>query len=64
MIKFEKLQQVKEMIMQLVFCWTMITSKIIMNLLYHYKMISIDLIKQQTLDGDPKANRKLYLLEM
>ena len=42
------MQQVKEMITQLVVCWTMIISKT-------YKMIAIDLSKQQALDADPKA---------
>ena len=30
----------------------------------HYKMIAIDLSKQQALDADPKAIQKLILLEM
>ena len=29
----------------------------------HYKMIVIDLSKQQALDADPKAIKKLILLE-
>ena len=45
MIIFEKLQQVKEMITQLVVCWTIIISK----------TIAIDLSKQQALDADPKT---------
>ena len=46
---FGKLQQVKEMITQLAICWTIIISKI------YYNMIAIDLIKQQSLDADPKV---------
>ena len=30
----------------------------------HYKMISIDLSKQQALDAEPKATKKLILLEI
>ena len=30
----------------------------------HYKMIGIDLSKQQALDADPQAIQKLILLEM
>ena len=51
MIIFEKLQQVKEMITQLVVCWTIIISK----------TIAIDLSKQQALDADPKAIQKINL---
>ena len=48
MIVFEKLQQVKEMITQLVVWWTIIISKT-------YNMMAINLSKQQALDADPKA---------
>ena len=41
-----KLQQVKEMISQLVVCWTIVISKTIRT---------IDLSKQQAIDADPKA---------
>ena len=49
MIIFEKLQQFKEMITQLVVCWTIIIEK------NYYKIIAIDLSKQQAHDADPKA---------
>ena len=48
MTVFEKLQQFKEMIIQLVDCWTAIISK------NYYKMIEIDFSKQQVLDANPK----------
>ena len=51
MIIFAKFQQVKEMITQLVVCWTIIISK----------TIAIDLSKQQALDADPKAIQKINL---
>ena len=46
---FKNLQQVKEMVIQL------IVFKIIIILKNYYKMIAIDLSKQQALDADPKA---------
>ena len=49
MIIFEKFQKVKEMFIQLV---------VLLDYNYfkeHYKMIAIDLSKQQELDYDPKA---------
>ena len=45
----EKLLLVKEMIIQLVACKIILISK------ESYNMISIDLSKQQALDGDPRA---------
>ena len=51
MTAFEKLQQVKEMIKQLVVCWT-----IILNL---FQYDTIDLSKQQALDVDRKAIHKI-----
>ena len=51
MTAFEKLQQVKEMIKQLVVCWT-----IILNL---FQYDAIDLSKQQALDVDRKAIQKI-----
>ena len=54
MIVFEKLQQVKEMITQLAFCWTKIMSKTII------KMVAIDLSKQQALDADPKTIQQIH----
>ena len=51
MTAFEKLQQVKEMIKQLVVCWT-----IILNL---FQYDTIDLSKQQALDVDRKAIQKI-----
>ena len=45
----EKLLLVKEMIIQLVACKIILISK------ENYNMISIDLSKQQALDGDPRA---------
>ena len=44
----EKLLLVKEMIIQLVACKIILISK------ENYNMISIDLSKQQALDGDPR----------
>ena len=49
MIIFEKLQQVKEMITQVVVFWITSISK------QYYKMIARDLSKQRALDADPKA---------
>ena len=49
MIVFKKLQQIKKMISQLVVCWTKIYFKDL------YKMIAINLSKQQAFDADPKA---------
>ena len=49
MIVFEKLRKVKEMIIELVVCWTMIISKTIIKLF---------LRKQQALDANPKAIQK------
>ena len=45
----EKLLLVKEMVIQLVACKIILISK------ESYNMISIDLSKQQALDGDPRA---------
>ena len=53
MIVSEKFQQVKEMIIQLVACWT------VSILETYYKMIEIDLSKQQALDADPKAIQQI-----
>ena len=58
------MQQVKEMVTQLVVCWTIILSTIVKLLYYsaiqnYYKMIVIDLIKQQALDADPKAIQQI-----
>ena len=50
MIIFEKLHQIKEMITQLFVYQTIIISK---------TMISIDLSKQQVLDGDPNAIQQI-----
>ena len=50
MIIFQKLQQIKEMIMELVVCWTIITSK---------HIITMDLRKQQALDANPKAMQQI-----
>ena len=47
MIVFEKLQQVKEMITQLLVFCTIIISKAII----YYKMVAIKLIQQQALDA-------------
>ena len=55
MTAFEKLQQVKEMIKQLVVCWT-----IILNL---FQYDTIDLSKQQALDVDRKAIQKINFTE-
>ena len=46
------MQHLKEMITQLVVCWTIIFKN-------YYKMIAIDLSKQQTLDADPKAIQQI-----
>ena len=46
------MQHLKEMITQLVVFWTIIFKN-------YYKMIAIDLIKQQTLDADPKAIQQI-----
>ena len=47
------LVKVKEMITQLVVCLTMIISK------KYYKMIAIDMSKQQALDAKPKAIQQI-----
>ena len=52
------------MVTQLVVCWTIILSTIVKLLYYsaiqnYYKMIVIDLIKQQALDADPKAIQQI-----
>ena len=58
MIIFEKLRLVKEMITQeMIICWTMIISKT-------NKMMAIDLSKQQGLDADPKAIKKINSTEI
>ena len=53
MIIFEKLQQVKEMIVKLVACWTIIKC---------YKMIAKTFSKQQALDADPKAIQQITFI--
>ena len=53
MIIFEKLQQVKEMIIKLVACWAIIK---------YYKMIAKTLSKQQALDVDPKAIQQITFI--
>ena len=53
MVVFGKFQPAKVMIIQLVVCWTMIISN------KYYKMIAIDLSKQQALDVDPKAIQQI-----
>ena len=50
----EKLLWVKEMTIQLVVCYIILISKI-----DHYKMIAIDLSKQQALDADPRAIQQI-----
>ena len=47
----EKLLLVKDIITQLTVCWIIHT--------YSYKMIAVDLSKQQALDADPRANQKI-----
>ena len=54
----EKLLLVKEMIIQLVACKIILISK------ESYNMISIDLSKQQALDGDPRAILQIILLQI
>ena len=54
----EKLLLIKEMIIQLVACKIILISK------ENYNMISIDLSKQQALDGDPKAILQIILLQI
>ena len=54
----EKLLLVKEMIIQLVACKIILISK------ENYNMISIDLSKQQALDGDPRAILQIILLQI
>ena len=46
-LALKKLKQVKEMIAQLVVCWTIVISKTI--------MVAIALTKLETLDANPKA---------
>ena len=55
MIVIEKLQQVKEIITKLVVCWNIINN----YFKKYYKMIAIDLSKQQALDADPKAKKQI-----
>ena len=52
---FKKLQLVKEMISQLVLLGYNYFKK-------HYKMIAIDLSKQQALDADPKAIQQINFI--
>ena len=52
---FRKLQLVKEMISQLVLPGYNYFKK-------HYKMIAIDLSKQQALDADPKAIQQINFI--
>ena len=52
---FRKLQLVKEMISQLVLLGYNYFKK-------HYKMIAIDLSKQQALDADPKAIQQINFI--
>ena len=47
----EKLLQVKEMTIQLVVCYRYFTDT--------YKMIAVDLSKQQALDADPRAIQQI-----
>ena len=54
----EKLLLIKEMIIQLVACKIILISK------ENYNMISIDLSKQQALDGDPRAILQIILLQI
>ena len=53
MITFEKLQLVKEMITN------MITNQLFVYFKNYYKMIAIDLSKQEALDADPKATQQI-----
>ena len=48
---FEKLLQIKEMITQLVVCYNYFKN--------YYKMIAIDLSKQQAFDADPKTMEQI-----
>ena len=57
MIVFKKLQQVEEMIIQLVDYWTIIV-RFYNYFKDYYKIIAIDLSKQQALDADPKSIQK------
>ena len=50
---FKKLQQFNEMIIHLVVCRTIIISK------NSYKMVAINLSKQQPLDANPKAIQQI-----
>ena len=50
---FKKLQQFNEMIIHLVVCRTIIISK------NSYKMVAINLSKQQALDANPKAIQQI-----
>ena len=50
---FKKLQQFNEMIIHLVVCRTIIISK------NSYKMVTINLSKQQALDANPKAIQQI-----
>ena len=55
---FLKLLLVKKIITQMVVYQIIFLSKIII----HYKIIAIDLSKQQVLDADPKAKQQVNLL--
>ena len=55
---FLKLLLVKKMITQMVVYQIIFLSKIII----HYKIIALDLSKQQVLDADPKAKQQVNLL--
>ena len=50
---FKKLQQFNEMIIHLIVCRTIIISK------NSYKMVAINLSKQQALDANPKAIQQI-----
>ena len=51
----KKLQEVKEMITRLVVCW-------IRTIYKQYKMIAMDLSKQQALDADPNAIQQISFI--
>ena len=51
----KKLQEVKEMITRLVVCW-------ITTIYKQYKMIAMDLSKQQALDADPNAIKQISFI--
>ena len=58
MITFNKLRLVNEMITHLVVC------QIIAIIKKYFKIIEIDLSKQQALDNDPKAIQQINSLEI